>query len=202
MGGVLAAFQDKENSMTSFRLLGLNVPNQLTVFRIVCAPLFVASVLYLKAGREYLYMVPFLIFLIAALTDALDGLIARLFKQQTTLGVWLDPIADKILLVSAFWVLAYTRLPDMFLPIWLVVTVISRDVILGLGVVLCQLMELKLVIRPNVLGKITTFLQMTTIGLCVLRVDFFKDGIWAITAGFTVISGMFYIQEGLARNYE
>jgi len=140
----------------------LNLANQVTLLRILCIPIFVTSMLYLEAGRIYLRYVPLIVFFIAVISDALDGFIARMFNQKTQLGKWLDPIADKLLLVSAFILLAsLNSLSEFKLPIWLVVIVLSRDIILILGSAIIHMLKGQLVFAPSYLGKITTLIAST-----------------------------------------
>ena len=103
----------------------LTLANQLTILRILIVPLFVLLVVYGMLGAALLA------FIVAGLTDALDGLIARRAGQRTSLGAWLDPMADKLLLVTTFIVLTMPTIPlTNHLPLWLTILVISRDVVI------------------------------------------------------------------------
>ncbi|HWR59776.1 MAG TPA: CDP-alcohol phosphatidyltransferase family protein [Thermodesulfovibrionales bacterium] len=170
----------------------LNLPNTLTITRIVMIPLFVISIIYGK-DQYALYL-----FGIAALTDTFDGLIARLKKQKTALGTFLDPLADKFLLVTSF-VLFSVYGP---IPKWLTITIISRDVIVITGWVLLFVVTHEARVEPSVMGKIAIALQMLLIWYVLLRKNFsaLPDiGIYLIwiTAAFTIISGLHYIYRGL-----
>lgn len=167
----------------------MNIPNLLTIFRILLVPVFIIFIIYNRM------VMALAVFILAGLTDGIDGLIARLFHQKTLLGAYLDPIADKLLLGSAF--LALT-LRDI-LPNWLTVIVISRDVIILGGVVVLSLMKKEVRVQPSVVSKATTWLQVITIILAILsleRVIFLEVVIW-LTALFTIISGFQYIYRGV-----
>jgi cardiolipin synthase (CMP-forming) len=132
-------------------LRNLTLANQLTLLRIMLIPAFVLLVLYGHLGAALLT------FLIAGITDALDGLIARLAGQGTSLGAWLDPMADKLLLVSTFIVLTLPTVPLVnHLPLWLTVIVISRDVAIIGVVAIVNLAVGPRTFRPSLLGKATT----------------------------------------------
>ena len=134
----------------------LTAPNQLTLFRLLLVPCLVILVLYGFNGLA------FVVFVVAGVTDALDGLIARRTGQRTTLGAWLDPMADKLLLVSTFVVLTMPLgLPNQ-LPLWFTVLVISRDVCIVLTVAIVNLAVERRVFYPSVLGKIATVLYVVT----------------------------------------
>lgn len=144
-----------------------------------------------------------LVFIVAGLTDALDGLIARHFRQKTDLGALLDPIADKLLLTSAFVILSFSNLelPNR-IPMWLTITTISRDVIL---VVSCLLINLSIGLKdfpPSIYGKLTTLLQLCTIlatltgNYLQLEVPFFYPLIY-LTLTFTLLSALHYLKRGM-----
>ncbi len=101
----------------------MNIPNAITLFRVILIPFFINLMIY-GYYREAL-----LVFMVAGITDALDGLIARLTRKKTELGAFLDPLADKLLILSAFVTLVLLGK----LPVWLVIIVVSRDAILALG---------------------------------------------------------------------
>ena len=129
----------------------LTLANQLTILRIALIPAFVLLVVYGYLGAALL------VFSIAGLTDALDGLIARRAGQRTSLGAWLDPMADKLLLVTTFVVLTVPSLPlANHLPLWLTVLVISRDVVIVGVVAIINLAVGPRTFRPSLFGKATT----------------------------------------------
>jgi cardiolipin synthase len=129
----------------------LTLANQLTILRIMLIPAFVLLVVYGYLGWALI------VFLIAGVTDALDGLIARRAGQRTTLGAWLDPMADKLLLVTTFVVLTLPDLPlTNHLPLWLTVLVITRDVVIVGVVAIVTLAAGPRNFRPTMLGKLAT----------------------------------------------
>lgn len=172
----------------------MNIPNFLSLLRIILVPVFVI----LLIQKDYDYAL--IIFAAAGLTDALDGTLARLLKCQTKLGAFLDPIADKLLLVTSFVSLAFFNL----IPGWLAVIVISRDFIILLGIAIMTLISIPYEIKPAIVGKMTTVLQVATIFLVLLYHSFTHDfsylwikGLCWLTASFTVISGLTYIVRGI-----
>ena len=169
------------------------VANQLTLLRMLLIPAFVLLVVYGRFGWALI------IFLIAGATDAFDGLAARQAGQKTTLGAWLDPAADKLLLVTTFVVLT---LPNLGLvnriPIWLTVIVISRDVGIVLTVALVSLAMGPRTFKPSLLGKAATAFFIVTcvvvmfynyLGTTSVVVDAFVWGSLAIT----LASGIDYV---------
>lgn len=129
----------------------LTLANQITILRIVLIPVFVLLLVYGFLGWSLV------VFLVAGITDALDGLIARLTGQRTSLGAWLDPMADKLLLVTTFIVLTLPSLPlTNHIPLWLTVFVISRDVVIVGVVAIVNLAAGPRTFRPSMLGKLAT----------------------------------------------
>ena len=129
----------------------LTLANQLTILRIIAVPVFVLLVVYGFLGWSLI------VFLAAGITDALDGLIARLTGQRTSLGAWLDPMADKLLLVTTFIVLTLPGVPlTNHIPLWLTVFVISRDVVIVGVVAIVNLSSGPRTFRPSMLGKLAT----------------------------------------------
>ena len=170
----------------------INIPNILTVIRILLTPLFVIFLL------KNLFSFALLVFTIAAISDALDGLFARYFNQHTALGAYLDPIADKLLLASAFVSLAILEI----VPGWLTVLVISRDILILLGVAIFAMMNINFEVKPSIVSKCTTVAQLSTVFLALLNPklsDFYMIQ-WSLcwlTAGLTIISGLHYVYIGL-----
>ena len=129
----------------------LTLANQLTILRIMLIPVFVLLVVYGFLGWSLV------VFLVAGTTDALDGLIARWTDQRTSLGAWLDPMADKLLLVTTFIVLTLPGVPlTNHIPLWLTVLVISRDVVIVAVVAIVSLAAGPRVFKPSMLGKLAT----------------------------------------------
>ncbi len=170
----------------------LNIPNTLTITRIVIIPVFITSIIY-KRYDYSLYL-----FIIAAITDILDGLFARLKNQKTTLGTFLDPLADKFLLVTAFIVLSIYGL----IPKWLTVIIISRDIVVITGWFLLYFITSTSRVEPSVLGKATIWMQSIFIAYVLIdnNLLFLPDMppllLW-MTAGITILSGLHYIYRGL-----
>ncbi len=173
----------------------LNLPNYLTLIRIAAIPFF----LVLLFSRLYNYAL--LIFLIGGITDALDGPVARFTNQRTRLGAYLDPLADKLLIISSLVVLT---LIDT-VPAWLTILVLSRDVIVTLGYgAIYFVVEERMEIQPSTLGKINTFLLLLTITIVLVSlydpnmipspVPFYLFLLSAVT---TIISGLQYVYRGL-----
>jgi cardiolipin synthase len=171
----------------------LTMANQLTLLRLALVPAFVLLVLYGKLGWALVA------FITAGITDGLDGLIARVTNQRTDLGAFLDPMADKLLLVSAFVVLT---LPNIGLvnriPLWLTVLVISRDVVIVATVAIVSLAMGPRTFRPSVFGKVATAIYIVTTVLVMFfnylgRPSVWVDvGIWT-SLGVTLVSGLHYV---------
>ncbi len=171
----------------------LTAANQLTLLRMLLIPAFVICVLYGYLGWALLA------FVTAGVTDGLDGLIARRSGQSSSLGAWLDPMADKLLLVTTFVVMA---LPNLNLanrlPVWLTVCIISRDVVIILTVAIVNLAIGRRTFRPSIYGKIATATYIVTavaamlfnyLGYRSLVVDI---GVW-VSLAITIISSLHYI---------
>ncbi len=175
----------------------MNLANKISVFRILLIPFFIACVLYYSPQKDYLRFWALGIFTLAVVSDAIDGFIARNHKQKTELGTILDPIADKLLLICAFISLSFIKnLPDgLRIPAWVVLIVISRDIIIILGATVLHLVTGKLKVNPSWLGKATTFFQMVTI-ITVLSSFKTAEVFWNLAAIFTVLSGIDYIWRG------
>ena len=167
--------------------------NQLTLGRLLLVPVLVLLVIYGYSGWALIT------FVVAGITDGLDGIIARRSGQLTSLGALLDPMADKLLLVSTFVVLTMPGL-DLVnrLPIWLTVLVISRDIVIVVTVAIVNLAVERFTFTPSMLGKVTTFVYILT-GSITLFYNYLgrpsvlvEVGIWASLA-LTLASGFHYI---------
>lgn len=170
----------------------LNLPNTITIARIVIIPLFITAVIY-KRYDYALYL-----FVVAALTDTLDGLIARLTNQKTVFGTFLDPLADKFLLVTSFILFSMNG----WLPKWLTITVISRDIIVIIGWVLIYLTTHISNVQPTLTGKAAIAMQLIVLCYVLLTVNIVSlpkipDVLILVTAALTIISGLHYIYRGL-----
>ncbi|MBF0458108.1 MAG: CDP-alcohol phosphatidyltransferase family protein [Nitrospirae bacterium] len=170
----------------------LNIPNTLTLLRIVAIPFFASTLIYHR------YDIALLVFILASVTDALDGLIARVTKKQTKLGQFLDPMADKILIITSFILFSIYG----WVPTWLTISIISRDLIVVVGWMLFYLIHGVMFTRPSVLGKSAIAAQMVLLAYILLRINFhglLPDPailVW-VTTILTVASGLHYILKGL-----
>jgi cardiolipin synthase len=156
-------------------------------------PAFVLLVLYGQLGSALVVL------FVAGITDALDGLIARLAQQKTTIGAWLDPMADKLLLTSAFIVLTVPGTPLAHrLPLWLTILVISRDVVIVLTVTIVNLAVGRRTFRPSMWGKVATATYIVT-GLLFMLANYMNGDWWALdvavygSLAITVVSSLHYI---------
>jgi cardiolipin synthase len=171
----------------------LTIANLLTIFRLILIPVFVSALFY----QRFIWALA--VFVLAAITDGLDGLVARSFNQKTQLGAILDPMADKLLLVTAFIILSlprFTNTPPI--PFWLTATVISRDVFIVLGAAVINISTGFSRFRPSLPGKINTFVQIVLIVLFLAANAFdvhprFLSITYYATLAMAVFSGLHYI---------
>jgi cardiolipin synthase (CMP-forming) len=175
--------------------LAFTVPNLLSILRMGLVPLFVIVMARGEADQALA------IFALAGVTDALDGFIARFFKQQSLLGSYLDPLADKLLLTSAYVLLTLEGInPSLTIPLWVTVLVIGRDVLI---LITAAALYLALDIRrfpPTWLSKLTTALQVATVVLVLTYLvwpygwlgDVAEVSIYSV-AVLTVLSGLTYV---------
>lgn len=173
----------------------MNFANKVSIFRVISIPFFLVSVLYHTPQRDFLRYISLGIFFLAMLSDFIDGYIARVKKQKTKFGSIIDPLADKLLLVTSVTCL-YIKNPEKFLPLWAVMIVISRDVIILLGAVIIYLLKQDASVSPSVFGKLTTFFQMMMVMVFLLGWGF-CDITWKIAIFFTILSGIDYIRKGV-----
>lgn len=174
----------------------LNVPNVLTLLRIVAIPCFLILL------EDYRYTEALVVFVAAGMTDGLDGAIARLTHTKTTLGAYLDPAADKLLLVSSFIALGFMHQ----VPRWLVVVVISRDVVVVLGYfLLFVLTQRRMEVQPSVAGKLSTVLQLASVFSVLVSLtrpgvigSVAQTAIFYATGTCTAAAGLQYMYRGLA----
>jgi cardiolipin synthase len=177
----------------------LTVPNLLTVFRMVLIPVFVTLLFYQR------FVLALAVFVVAGLTDGLDGLLARRFQQESQLGTILDPIADKLMMVTAFIVLSMRSifpqpLPSHLpIPFWVTITVISRDVFIIVGAAAINIMTGFRGFRPSMLGKINTTVQIIATALIMFAASvpyytgYYLPTIYATVFIFAVLSGLHYV---------
>jgi len=169
----------------------MGLANWLTLLRIVLIPVFVLLLVYKRPGFALA------VFALAALTDLLDGYVARRRASQSRLGAFLDPMADKLLLTAAFVTLTQLRV----LPAWITIVVISRDVILMMGALLIHMLGGRIYPRPSWAGKAATFFQILTVLAGMLERYFrapvgLKQIVW-LAAIFTIVSGLQYLVQGM-----
>lgn len=180
----------------------MTTANKVTIFRILLVPFFIAQVLYyVKTGTELFRWMAISCFGVAALSDALDGFIARHFKQHSELGAVLDPLADKILLVSGVVLLSLHNEPHLApIPIWLTVTILSRDVLLVVGLAVIHFIAGKIAVKPHMTGKTATVLQMAAVLWALFKFDA-EVLYWICLAAalLTGISGIIYVIQGTRR---
>lgn len=178
----------------------MTTANKITILRILLIPFFVIEVLYYgKEGDELYRFLALLAFAVASICDGVDGYIARRYNQRSELGAILDPLADKLLLVSGIVVLSFDHQPYLWsVPIWLTGTIIGRDILLLLGLVVIQITVGKVKVRPRVFGKIATVLQMSVVIWVLLKWDEHWLSAVIFAAGvFTGLSGLLYVWDGV-----
>ncbi len=175
----------------------MNFANKISTFRILSVPFFVACLIYYTPERGYLRFVALGIFILGMISDAVDGYIARKSKEKSKVGVILDPLGDKLLLMSAFvcLYLIYKFPVGIRFPLWVTLIVISRDIIIMLGAVVMFVVKHEINLYPTKWGKLTTAFQMISV-ISVLMQWKLAYWFWSSAVFFTVISGMDYIHKG------
>jgi cardiolipin synthase len=195
----------------------MTVANKITITRILMIPVFVLMAVYygrsLQRGQpnEWQRIAAIAVFLLAAASDGLDGYVARRYNQRSRLGVILDPIADKGLLLTGILTLTFSNW-DYEFPLWFPVLVITRDVVIVVGALVLHLLVGKLEVKPSWAGKVATATQMGALACVMLQL---KLATWPIRIGpwlgeiefldipvfiagfFTFISGIGYVMEGI-----
>src|SRR5688572_5688683 len=149
----------------------MTTANKVTILRILLIPFFVVEVLYyVKEGYEMHRILAMLCFAVAAILDGVDGYIARRYNQRSELGAILDPLADKLLLVSAVVLLSYDHEPFLdTIPLWLTGIIMGRDVLMVIGLVVIQVVVGRVTVRPRMVGKVATVLQMVVVLWVLLK---------------------------------
>jgi CDP-diacylglycerol--glycerol-3-phosphate 3-phosphatidyltransferase len=182
----------------------MTTANKITILRILLIPFFVgATIYYVRVGNELYRLVAILCFAVAAICDGVDGYIARHYNQISELGKILDPLADKLLLVSGVVLLSFDNSPYFRqIPLWLIITIIGRDLLILIGVVVVHYTVGKVQVRPHFFGKCATVFQMLVVIGVLLRWDLYFHGhllkTWIYGAGiFTGISGLLYVWDGI-----
>lgn len=180
----------------------MTTANKITVLRILLIPFFVVEIIYyVRTGNAGCWLAALLSFAVAAILDGVDGYVARRYHQWSELGTVLDPLADKLLLVSAIVLLSLDNEPYLRrIPLWLTGIIIGRDLMLAIGAVVVRLVVGKITVRPHLTGKLATVFQMLMVSWILLHWNF-RYGlleIWMLGAGiFTGVSGLFYIWDGM-----
>jgi CDP-diacylglycerol--glycerol-3-phosphate 3-phosphatidyltransferase len=187
----------------------MTTANKITVVRILMIPAFVTMAIYYGESikrsdpLEWQRFAAIIIFILAAVSDGLDGYVARRYNQRSKLGVYLDPIADKGLLLSGIITLSISNWSQSdpeygSFPVWFPVLVISRDAVILVGTMILYLLNGKVHVKPNWTGKIATVLQMIAIGWVMLQFRFIPLLYVVAAAGvFTLISGIVYVTDGV-----
>lgn len=187
----------------------MTTANKITVVRILMIPVFVTLAIYygqsIQRGEpaEWQRFAAIMVFLVAAVSDGLDGYVARRYNQRSSLGVILDPIADKGLLLSGIITLSisnWSKTAPEFgqFPAWFPVLVITRDAVILVGAAILHVLNGKVHVKPSWTGKIATVLQMAAIAWVMLQFRFLPV-IWLVgVAGlFTLVSGVIYVMDGV-----
>ena len=187
----------------------MTTANKITIIRILMIPVFVTLAIYYgqSIGRgepaEWQRFAAIIVFLLAAVSDGLDGYIARRYNQRSSLGVILDPIADKGLLLSGIITLSISNWslndPEYGkFPAWFPVLVITRDIVILVGSVLLHLLNGKVLVKPSWTGKVATVLQMVAIAWVMLQLRTMPLVYVVAAAGFfTLVSGIIYVMSGI-----
>jgi CDP-diacylglycerol--glycerol-3-phosphate 3-phosphatidyltransferase len=187
----------------------MTTANKITVVRILMIPVFVTLAIYygesIQEGnpQDWMRFMAITVFLLAALSDGLDGYVARRYNQRSSLGVILDPIADKGLLLSGIITLSISNWSQVDphygkFPAWFPVLVITRDVVILIGSAVLHILNGTVRVRPSWTGKVATVLQMAAIAWVMLQMRIPPLIYVVFAAGlFTLISGMVYVRDGV-----
>ena len=174
--------------------------NKISLGRICCIPPLVFCLTQVQHDDRYRYVCLFIMFIVG-LTDVLDGYVARKRNEITNLGRYLDPLADKLVLVISCIILSSDRIwPEPRFPNWIPTVIVGRDIFLVFGTVALLLITGRVNCRPTILGKVSTFLQIIAI-VSVLIGNHVPIpaliAIWRTTVAFTFASGLFYMYRGV-----
>ncbi len=177
----------------------MNLANNLSILRVALAPAFVGCLVYYGPGRETLLKAAIGIFIFACVTDALDGYLARKFGQVTVFGSYIDPLADKLLLVSGFLSLSLiSNLPPaMRIPAWVTIPVVTRDLVILTGSTVIYVATGRFKAEPLLVSKATTLFQMITLfAALVSSPSAVQLALCIATVALTVVSGFQYMRMG------
>jgi cardiolipin synthase (CMP-forming) len=182
----------------------MTTANKITILRILLIPFFVVELIYyMESGNELHRLAAILAFAVAAMCDGVDGYIARRYNQKSELGAILDPLADKLLLLSGIIALSFNHGPYLGqIPLWLTGTIIGRDLLVLTGLVVIQLTVGKVKVCPRILGKCATVLQMAVVIWDLMKWDAGRGARWfeAWMLGAAVctgVSGLLYVFDGI-----
>jgi cardiolipin synthase len=180
----------------------MTIATQITFVRIALIPVFVGFAIYYSrsvasgAAEEWLRYAAIAAFALASLSDAVDGWVARRFRQESKLGRLLDPVADKLLLVAAVLTLTLSSWPAP-LPLWFVIVLVSREVLLTFGTYIVDHVAGKVTIQPHWTGKVATCLQILTVSASMLRIPEAVPWFAAAATVFTAVSAVLYFASGI-----
>ena len=187
----------------------MTTANKITVIRILMIPVFVTLAIYygesIQEGKpqDWMRFTAVAVFLLAAVSDGLDGYVARRYNQRSSLGMILDPIADKGLLLSGIITLSISNWSQVDpnygrFPTWFPVLVITRDVVIVVGSAVLHILNGTVRVRPSWTGKVATVLQMAAIAWVMLQIHLLPL-LWVVLAAglFTLVSGMIYVRDGV-----
>ncbi len=173
------------------------VANVLTILRMFLIPVFVIASVY------QLHLIAFVMFVVAGITDFLDGYIARYTEHVTDVGRFLDPMADKVMLISVFVVISLETIGNMnIMPVWVTILVIFRDVFIAIASVVIFFTTEAKALNPSIAGKLSTFVQITTASLYLFCNAFHLQADWLIYMAYsvallTIVSGVHYLMRGV-----
>ncbi len=191
----------------------INTANTVTLFRILLTPVFVGVMLMHRQlsltgsdvnALQYWRWLAIAVFALAAISDGVDGFIARHFNQKTELGSLLDPLADKLLLNAAILTLSFPMGLGIFqFPFWFPLVVFTRDLIILTGTLIIKFLNIKIKTTPSLIGKITTFFQMCSVIVLLLglSVGIINSIVYAATL-LTLITCVQYVLIGLKMIHE
>ncbi len=200
----------------------MTTANKITITRIMMIPVFVMMAIYYGhsvqrgAPQDWQRWTAIAVFVLAAASDGIDGYIARRYNQKSQLGVVLDPIADKGLLLSGIITLSFSNWGYEF-PVWFPVLIVARDVVIVAGTLTLHFLNGSVRVRPSWTGKTATALQMVAIALCMMQWNWFQKslaiGRWKLDFGsldlavwlagfFTLVSGFGYVVSGIAQLHD
>jgi len=187
----------------------MTTANKITVVRILMIPVFVTLAIYYGESvqennpQDWMRFTAITVFLLAAISDGLDGYVARRYNQRSSLGVILDPIADKGLLLSGIITLSISNWSQVDphygkFPAWFPVLVITRDAVILIGSAVLHVLNGTVRVRPSWTGKVATVLQMAAIAWVMLQIHILPLIYVVFAAGlFTLVSGMIYVRDGV-----